>query len=133
MTLLPDVLLHQRVRLPFELLNVPFSGIFRAPTTEMPHSLACEATRKLLHSIKTAKSLSIVTFMNTSRFVNEKEMQMPTLKTQLSQRINSSVKPFWATQAPANRLTSPAAWLTEVRDCRGSGMTTKKSQPWGLK
>ena len=49
------------------------------------------------------------------RLVNKRGMQMPTLKTQLSQRNNSSIELCWAMQAPANRLTSPTAWLTEVR------------------
>ena len=64
------------------------------------------------------------------RMVNKKGMQMPTLKTQLSQRNNSSVKPCWATQAPANRSTSPAAWLTEVRDYRGWNDNKEKSGMW---
>ena len=34
-------------------------------------------------------------------------MQMPTQERQLSQTNNSSVKLFWATQAQANRSTSP--------------------------
>ena len=93
---LPDVLQHQRVHLPLELLNATFSGIFQTPATMVPNSLACKAIKKLLlHSIKTARCLSIVTFMNTSRFANEKEMQIPTQeRQQLSQTNNSSVKPL---------------------------------------
>ena len=56
---------------------------------------------------------AIVTFMNTSRLANKKEMQMPTLQRQLSQTNSSVVLTFWATQAPANRSTSPAAWPTK--------------------
>ena len=62
---------------------------------------------------------------------------MPTLKTQLSQRNNSSVKPFWSTQAPANRSTSSAARLTEVRGLQGLWNDNKeklgmRSQVMGL-
>ena len=65
-------------------------------------------------------------------YAKRKEMQTPTQERQ-QETNNSSVKPFWATQAPAIRSTSPAAWLTEVRDCRGCGMTTKKNHACGLK
>ena len=75
-----DVLQHQRVRLPFALLDAPFSGIFRAPATVVPNSLACKAIKKAASS----------------------------LHQRTSQRTNNpSVKPLWAAQPPANRSTSP--------------------------
>ena len=84
----------------------------------------------------------------TSRFFGYARLRANAISISKSQKIcrqrfaanisepvchNSSVKPFWATQAPANRSTSPAAWLPEVRDCTSCGMTTKKNHACGLK
>ena len=61
----------------------------------------------------------------------ERNAHASAVERQLSQTNNSSVKPFWATQAPANRLHLPHSADRSQRS-GGCGMTTKKSGMSGM-